>query len=176
MSEAGVGTIRRAHAVQPVTALQSEYSLFWREPEDEILLALEELGIGFVPFSPLGRGLLTGQVTAATQFGEGDIRASLPRFEHEALEANLALVDLVTKVAERKNATVGQVALAWLLAQQPWIVPIPGTRRLERLDENLGSADLDLTSEDLEELESASASVQVQGDRYPEAMQKMIDR
>ena len=172
MSEAGVGTIRRAHAVQPVTALQSEYSLFWREPEDEILPALEELGIGFVPFSPLGRGFLTGQVTAATQFGEGDIRASLPRFEREALEANLALVDLVTKVAERKNATVGQVALAWLLAQKPWIVPIPGTRRLERLDENLGSADLDLTPEDLAELDSASASVQVQGDRYPEAMQK----
>ena len=171
MSEAGVGTIRRAHAVQPVTALQSEYSLFWREPEDEILPALEELGIGFVPFSPLGRGFLTGQVTAATQFGEGDIRASLPRFEREALEANLALVDLITKVAERKNATVGQVALAWLLAQKPWIVPIPGTRRLERLDENLGSADLDLTPEDLAELDSASASVQVQGDRYPEAMQ-----
>ena len=149
MSEAGVATIRRAHAVQPVTALQSEYSLFWREPEDEILPALEELGIGFVPFSPLGRGFLTGQVTAATQFGEGDIRASLPRFEREALEANLALVDLITKVAERKNATVGQVALAWLLAQRPWIVPIPGTRRLERLDENLGSADLELTPEDL---------------------------
>ena len=176
MSEAGIENIRRAHAVQPVTALQSEYSLFWREPEDEILPALAELGIGFVPFSPLGRGFLTGQVTAATRFGEGDIRASLPRFEREALEANLALVDLVTKVAERKNATVGQVALAWLLAQQPWIVPIPGTRRLERLVENLGSADLALTPEDLEELESASASVQVQGDRYPEAMQKMIDR
>ncbi len=153
MSEAGVGTIRRAHAVQPVTALQSEYSLFWREPEDEILPALEELGIGFVPFSPLGRGFLTGQVTAATEFGEGDIRATLPRFEREALEANLALVDLVTQVAERKDATVGQVALAWLLAQQPWIVPIPGTRRLERLDENLGSADLELTAEDLAELD-----------------------
>ena len=131
MSEAGVGTIRRAHAVQPVTALQSEYSLFWREPEDEILPALEELGIGFVPFSPLGRGFLTGQVTASTEFGEGDIRASLPRFEREALEANLALVDLVTRVADRKGATVGQVALAWLLAQKPWVVPIPGTRRLE---------------------------------------------
>ena len=176
MSEAGVGTIRRAHAVQPVTALQSEYSLFWREPEEEILPALEELGIGFVPFSPLGRGFLTGQVTAATQFGEGDIRAALPRFEREALEANLALVDLVTSVAERKNATVGQVALAWLLAQKPWIVPIPGTRRLERLDENLGSADLRLTDADLKELDRASASVQVQGDRYPEAMQRMIDR
>ncbi len=176
LSEAGAGTIRRAHDVQPVTALQSEYSLFWREPEDEILAVLEELGIGFVPFSPLGRGFLTGQVTADTRFGEGDIRASLPRFEQEALEANLRLVDLVGKVAERKNATLGQVALAWLLAQQPWIVPIPGTRRLERLDENLASADLELTAEDLAELDTASASVQVQGDRYPEAMQRMIDR
>ena len=176
MSEAGVGTIRRAHAVQPVTALQSEYSLFWREPEEQILPALEELGIGFVPFSPLGRGFLTGQVTAETQFEEGDIRATLPRFEHEALAANLALVDLVKKVADRKNATVGQIALAWLLAQKSWIVPIPGTRRLERLDENLGSADLELTADDLDELESASASVPVQGERYPEAMQKMIDR
>jgi aryl-alcohol dehydrogenase-like predicted oxidoreductase len=138
----------RAHAVQPVTALQSEYSLFWREPEDEILLALRDLGIGFVPFSPLGRGILTGQVSAAAQFGDGDIRASLPRFEPEVLEANLDLVDLVTKVAERRNATVGQVALAWLLAQKPWIVPIPGSRRLERFDENLGSVDLDLTLED----------------------------
>jgi aryl-alcohol dehydrogenase-like predicted oxidoreductase len=176
MSEAGVQTIRRAHAVQPVTALQSEYSLFWREPEEEILPALEELGIGFVPFSPLGRGFLTGQVTAATEFGEGDIRATLPRFEREALEANLALVDLVTQVAERKGVTVGQVALAWLLAQRSWIVPIPGTRRLERLDENLGSAGVDLTPEDLEDLDRASASVQVQGERYPEAMQRMIDR
>jgi len=176
MSEAGVATIRRAHAVQPVTALQSEYSLFWREPEDEILPALEELGIGFVPFSPLGRGFLTGQFTAGTEFGEGDMRASLPRFEQQALEANLALVDLVTEVAQRKNATVGQVALAWLLAQQPWIVPIPGTRRLERLEENLGAAQLDLTAEDLADLDQASASVQVQGDRYPEAMQRMIDR
>ncbi len=176
LSEAGVGTIRRAHAVQPVTALQSEYSLFWREPEDEILPALDELGIGFVPFSPLGRGFLTGQVTATTEFGEGDIRANLPRFEREALEANLALVDLITAVAERKGATVGQVALAWLLAQQPSIVPIPGTRRLERLDENLGAADLHLTEEDLAELDRASTSVQVQGDRYPEAMQRMIDR
>ena len=176
MSEAGVATIRRAHAVQPVTALQSEYSLFWREPEDEILPALEQLGIGFVPFSPLGRGLLTGEVTAATEFGEGDIRATLPRFEREALEANLALVDLVGKVAERKRVTAGQVALAWLLAQESWIVPIPGTRRLERLDENLASADLELTAEDLAELDTASAGVQVQGERYPEAMQRMIDR
>jgi aryl-alcohol dehydrogenase-like predicted oxidoreductase len=176
LSEAGVETIRRAHAVQPVTALQSEYSLFWREPEEAILPALAELGIGFVPFSPLGRGFLTGQVTAESQFGEGDIRASLPRFEQEALQANLALVDLIKAVAERKGATVGQVALAWLLAQQPWIVPIPGTRRIERLEENLAAADLQLTSDDLGELDSASASVQVQGARYPEAMQRMIDR
>ncbi len=176
MSEAGVSTIRRAHAVQPVTALQSEYSLFWREPEDEILPALDELGIGFVPFSPLGRGFLTGQVSATTEFGEGDIRANLPRFEQEALKANLALVDLVRKVADRKDATVGQVALAWLLAQKPWIVPIPGTRRLERLEENLSSADLVLSDEDLAELDAASSSIQVQGDRYPEAMQRMIDR
>ncbi|ROR92354.1 aldo/keto reductase [Nocardioides aurantiacus] len=176
MSEAGVGTIRRAHAVQPVTALQSEYSLFWREPEAEILPALAELGIGFVPFSPLGRGFLTGQLTADTQFGDGDIRATLPRFEREALEANLALVGLVRAVADRKGATVGQVALAWLLAQQPWIVPIPGTRRLERLDENLGSARVELTADDLAELDRASASVQVVGERYPEAMQRMIDR
>jgi aryl-alcohol dehydrogenase-like predicted oxidoreductase len=176
LSEAGVETIRRAHAVQPVTALQSEYSLFWREPEEAILPALEELGIGFVPFSPLGRGFLTGQVTAESQFGEGDIRASLPRFEQEALQANLALVDLIKGVAERNGATVGQVALAWLLAQQPWIVPIPGTRRVERLEENLAATELELTSEDLDELDAASASVQVKGARYPEAMQRMIDR
>jgi aryl-alcohol dehydrogenase-like predicted oxidoreductase len=176
MSEAGVDNIRRAHAVQPVTALQSEYSLFWREPEDQILPALAELGIGFVPFSPLGRGFLTGAVTADSRFGEGDIRANLPRFEQDALAANLALVDLVKQVAERKNATVGQVALAWLLAQQPWIVPIPGTRRLERLDENLGAATLELTPDDLAELDTASHSITVQGDRYPEAMQRMVDR
>jgi len=176
MSEAGVDTIRRAHAVQPVTALQSEYSLFWREPEEVILPALEELGIGFVPFSPLGRGFLTGQVTTTTEFGEGDIRATLPRFEREALQANLALVDLITAFAERKQATPGQVALAWLLAQRHWITPIPGTRRLERLDENLGSANLELTPQDLADLDRASSSVKVQGDRYPEAMQRMIDR
>ncbi|MET1037610.1 MAG: aldo/keto reductase [Aeromicrobium sp.] len=176
MSEAGVDNIRRAHAVQPVTALQSEYSLFWREPEDAILPVLAELGIGFVPFSPLGRGFLTGQVTAATEFGDGDIRANLPRFEADAIQANLALVELITTVAERKESTVGQIALAWLLAQQPWIVPIPGTRRLSRLDENLGSADVELTADDLAELDEASRSVQVQGDRYPEAMQSMIDR
>ena len=176
LSEAGVSTIRKAHAVQPVTALQSEYSLFWREPEDAILPALEELGIGFVPFSPLGRGFLTGTVKAGTEFGEGDIRANLPRFEKEALEANLALVDQVRVVAERKQASVGQIALAWLIAQQDWIVPIPGTRRLERLDENLGASDLELTPDDLAELDAASRSVQVVGNRYPDAMQKMIDR
>ncbi|MFC5676701.1 aldo/keto reductase [Aeromicrobium endophyticum] len=176
LSEAGAGTIRRAHAVHPVTALQSEYSLFWREPEDEILPVLAELGIGLVPFSPLGRGFLTGQVTADSTFGEGDIRATLPRFEADALQANLALVDRITAVADRRDATVGQVALAWLLAQQPWIVPIPGTRRLSRLEENLGAADVELTPDDLTELDEASSSFQVQGDRYPEAMQKMIDR
>lgn len=176
LSEAGADTIRRAHAVQPVTALQSEYSLFWREPEDVILPTLAELGIGFVPFSPLGRGVLTGTVTADSTFGAGDIRANLPRFEREALAANLALVDLVTKVAERKQATTGQVALAWLLAQQPWIVPIPGTRRLARLKENLAAAALELSAEDLAELDEASTSVPVQGERYPAAMQRMIDR
>jgi aryl-alcohol dehydrogenase-like predicted oxidoreductase len=176
LSEAGVTTIRRAHAVQPVTALQSEYSLFWREPEDEILPALTELRIGFVPFSPLGRGFLTGQVTADTQFAEGDIRGSLPRFQREALTANLALVDRITEIADRKSATPGQVALAWLLARQPWIVPIPGTRHLERLDENLGAVNLDLTPADLAELDEASTNIHVQGDRYPEAMQRMIDR
>lgn len=176
MSEAGVDNIRRAHAVQPVTALQSEYSLFWREPEDEILPLLEELNIGFVPFSPLGRGFLTGQVTAGTTFEEGDIRSKLPRFEQQAIEANLALVDLITKVAQRKQCTVGQIALAWLLAQRPWIVPIPGTRRVERLDENLGAAEVQLSAEDLAELDEASTSVQLEGARYPEAMQRMIDR
>jgi aryl-alcohol dehydrogenase-like predicted oxidoreductase len=176
LSEAGAANIRRAHEVHPVTALQSEYSLFWREPEESVLPTLAELGIGFVPFSPLGRGILTGQVTRESTFGEGDIRATLPRFAPEALATNLDLVDLVAKVAERRGATTGQVALAWLLAQRPWIVPIPGTRRLERLDENLGSAELRLTDEDLAELTEASGSATVTGDRYPEAMQRMIDR
>ena len=176
LSEAGVETIRRAHAVQPVTALQSEYSLFWREPEDAILAALDELGIGFVPFSPLGRGFLTGTVDATTEFSEGDIRAHLPRFTVEAREANLALVERVRAVAERKGATPGQIALAWLLAQRPSIVPIPGTRRLSRLDENLGSAELELTADDLAELDEASTQVKVVGDRYPEAMQRMVNR
>jgi aryl-alcohol dehydrogenase-like predicted oxidoreductase len=176
MSEAGAETIRRAHAVQPVTALQSEYSLFWREPEESVIPTLTELGIGFVPFSPLGRGLLTGRIDASTQFDSSDIRASLPRFTAEAREVNLALVDRVTEVATRKQATTGQVALAWLLAQQPWIVPIPGTRREERLQENLGAVDLTLDDQDLAELDSASREVKVVGDRYPEAMQQLIDR
>jgi aryl-alcohol dehydrogenase-like predicted oxidoreductase len=176
MSEAGAETIRRAHAVQPVTALQSEYSLFWREPEESVIPTLTELGIGFVPFSPLGRGLLTGRIDASTQFDSNDIRASLPRFTAEAREVNLALVDRVTEVATRKQATTGQVALAWLLAQQAWIVPIPGTRREERLQENLGAVDLTLDDQDLAELDSASREVKVVGDRYPEAMQQLIDR
>ena len=176
LSEAGPTTIRRAHAVQAVTALQSEYSLFWREPEESVLDTVEELGIGFVPFSPLGRGLLTGQVTRDSTFGAGDIRATLPRFTPEALASNLELVDKVTAIATRLRATPGQVALAWLLARKPWIVPIPGTRRIERLDENLAAAELDLSQDDLDELTAASNSVNVQGDRYPAAMQAMVDR
>lgn len=176
LSEASVSTIRRAHAVHPVTALQSEYSLFWREPEDQIVATLEELGIGFVPFSPLGRGLLTGQVTTESTFAADDIRSGLPRFEAEALKANLALVHRITGVAERLGATPGQVALAWLLAQKPWIVPIPGTRRLSRLDENLSATDLELSTGDLAELDEASSSIELHGERYPEAMLKWIDR
>ncbi len=176
LSEAGVDTIRRAHAVQPVAALQSEYSLFWREPEAEILPALDELGTGFVPFSPLGRGFLTGTVSASTEFSEGDIRAGLPRFTVEARQANQAVVDLVRRVADAKGATPGQVALAWLLAREPWIAPIPGTRRIERLEENLGAADLALTAQDVAELDEASAQIEVVGERYPEAMQRMVDR
>ena len=176
LSEAGPTTIRRAHAVQSVTALQSEYSLFWREPEDAVLDIVEELGIGFVPFSPLGRGLLTGQVTRQSTFGPGDVRAKLPRFAPEALDKNLALVDQVTEVAERLHATPGQVALAWLLTRKPWIVPIPGTRRLERLDENLAAADLQLGQQDMDDLTSASDGIRVLGDRYPPEMQALIDR
>lgn len=176
LSEAGADTIRRAHAVQPVTALQSEYSLFWREPEESVIPTVTELGIGFVPFSPLGRGMLTGRIDAAAQFASSDIRATLPRFTAEALQANQALVDRVTEVAARKQAKTGQVALAWLLAQQPWIVPIPGTRREERLRENLGAVDLVLEPDDLAELDTASREVKVVGDRYPEAMQRLIDR
>ncbi len=176
MSEAGAATIRRAHVVQPVTALQSEYSLFWREPETSVLSTLEELGIGFVPFSPLGRGLLTGQVTRDSTFGKDDIRANLPRFTPEALNANLDLVDQVKVIAERLSATPGQVALAWLLAQKLWIVPIPGTRRLERLDENLAGTELELSREDLDQLTALSDTITIVGDRYPPAMQSMINR
>ncbi len=176
LSEAGAATIRRAHAVQPVTALQSEYSLWWRDLEPEIIPVLEELGIGLVPFSPLGRGFLTGAITSGTSFDETDIRRSIPRFSAEAIDANQTVVDLVTRIARDKGATPGQVALAWLLAQKPWIVPIPGTRRTARIEENLGGAALDLTTDDLTAIETALADLEVQGDRYPEAMQRMIDR
>lgn len=176
LSEAGVATIRRAHAVQPVTALQSEYSLFWREPEAQIMPTLAELGIGFVPFSPLGKGVLTGAITSATAFGEGDLRNTLPRFTEDARAANQALVDTVTAVAARHQATPGQVALAWLLAQQPWIVPIPGTTKPHRLAENNGAADVNLTSDDLHELTAASDLVDQDVARYPEHMQRWIDR
>jgi aryl-alcohol dehydrogenase-like predicted oxidoreductase len=176
LSEASARTIRRAHAVQPVTALQSEYSLFWREPEDEIIGVLDELGIGLVPFSPLGRGFLTGRIDQATQFGDGDIRANLPRFTAEARAANQALVDRLGRIADGKGATPAQIALAWLLAQKPWIVPIPGTRRLERLEENLGAVQVELTPGDLQAIDTAATQIRVVGDRYPEAMQRMIDR
>ena len=176
LSEAGARTIRRAHAVHPVTALQSEYSLFWRELEAEIIAVLEELGIGLVPFSPLGRGFLTGRIDQATEFGAGDIRATLPRFTTEARAANQAVVDLLGRVAAAKGATPGQIALAWLLAQKPWIVPIPGTRRPERLAENLGAAEVSLSSGDLAAIGAAADEITVIGDRYPEAMQRMIDR
>ncbi len=175
LSEAGVETIRRAHAVQPVTALQSEYSLWWREPEEAILPALEELGIGFVPFSPLGKGFLTGAIDASTQFADGDFRNTIPRFtDPDARTANLAFVDLVRSIAERKGATPAQVALAWVLAQKPWIVPIPGTTKLHRLEENIAAADIALTPEDLRELDDAQ--IEAQGERYSEANQRMINR
>jgi aryl-alcohol dehydrogenase-like predicted oxidoreductase len=176
LSEAGVQTIRRAHAVQPVTALQSEYSLWWREPEAEILPTLQELGIGFVPFSPLGKGFLTGKIDQGTTFTDGDIRSSIPRFTPEALQANQVLVDLLGGIAARRSATAAQVALAWLLAQQPWIVPIPGTRSVPRLQENVGAADLELTADDLTEIDDAAAKIEVHGDRYPPHLQRLIDR
>jgi aryl-alcohol dehydrogenase-like predicted oxidoreductase len=176
LSEAGVQTIRRAHAVQPVTALQSEYSLWWRQPEEQVLPALEELGIGFVPFSPLGRGFLTGKMNENTTFDSSDLRNTLPRFTPEARKANQALVDLLGKIAKRKNATPAQIALAWLLAQKPWIVPIPGTTKLKRLEENIGAASIELTSEDLREIESAASKITVQGARYPEKLQQMTGR
>jgi aryl-alcohol dehydrogenase-like predicted oxidoreductase len=176
LSEAGVQTIRRAHAVQPVTALQSEYSLWWREPEAEILPALAELGIGFVPFSPLGRGFLTGKIDESTTFDSGDFRTTVPRFTPEARKANRALVDLLGRIAERKHSTPAQVALAWLLAQRPWIVPIPGTTKLHRLQENAGAAAIELTADDLRDVESAAAEITVQGARYSESAQRMVDR
>ena len=176
LSEAGVQTIRRAHAVQPVTAVQSEYSLFWRGPEAELLPLLEELGIGFVPFSPLGAGFLTGKIDENTKFDPNDFRNHVPRFSPEARKANFALVDLIKGVAERKQATPAQVALAWLLAQKPWIVPIPGTTKLHRLEENLGAADLELTIVDLKEIHEAVSKIQVQGERLPEAALNMTGR
>jgi aryl-alcohol dehydrogenase-like predicted oxidoreductase len=176
LSEAGVKTIRRAHAVQPVTALQSEYSLFWREPEAEVLPTLEELGVGFVPFSPLGKGFLTGKIDEKTTFDKTDFRNVVPRFTPEARKANLALVEKLSRIAAAKKATPAQIALAWLLAQKPWIVPIPGTRKLERLDENLGAIDLQLTPADLSEIDEASASITLQGARYPEHLQKLVGR
>ena len=176
LSEAGVQTIRRAHAVQPVTALQSEYSLWWREPEKETFPVLEELGIGFVPFSPLGRGFLTGKLDASRQFESGDIRKDLPRFSAENLKANQAIVEVVAKFAEQKKVTSAQVALAWLLAQKPWIVPIPGTTKLHRLRENVGAVAVEFSPEELRELESAASKITVQGERYPEHMQKMVGR
>lgn len=173
LSEAGIQTIRRAHAVQPVTAVQSEYSLFWRGPETELLPVLEELGIGFVPFSPLGAGFLTGRITQDTAFEAGDFRNSVPRFSPEARKANLALVDVIKGVAGRKGATPAQVALAWLLAQKPWIMPIPGTTKLHRLQENLGAVDLELTAGDLAEIDAEVARIEVVGERLPEAVLKM---
>jgi aryl-alcohol dehydrogenase-like predicted oxidoreductase len=172
MSEAAAGTIRRAHAVQPVTAVQSEYSLWWRRPEAEVLPTLEELGAGFVPFSPLGKGFLTGTIDQSTSFTGSDIRTSIPRFTQEARSANQALVDLLSTMAARKHGTPAQIALAWLLAQKPWIVPIPGTRRVERLEENIGAADIDLTADDLDQIENAVAQITVEGARYPEHLER----
>jgi aryl-alcohol dehydrogenase-like predicted oxidoreductase len=176
LSEAGVQTIRRAHAAQPVTAVQSEYSLWWRRPEDEVLPTLEELGIGFVPYSPLGKGFLTGKVNENTTFDSTDFRNTLPRFTPEARKANQALVDLLGKVAARKNATPAQIALAWLLAQKPWIVPIPGTTKLNRLDENIGAVSVELTPDDLRDIDTAASKITVQGARYPEWLLQMSGR
>jgi aryl-alcohol dehydrogenase-like predicted oxidoreductase len=176
LSEAGVQTIRRAHKVQPVTALQTEYSLWSREPERELIPTVEELGIGFVAYSPLGRGFLTGKISEDTKFDQGDFRNIAPRFSEENRRANQAVVDLIDRFAQQKNATPAQIALAWLLAQKPWIVPIPGTTKLHRLEENLGAADLELTPEDLRELDIAASKIPVQGDRYPEQLQKMVGR
>jgi aryl-alcohol dehydrogenase-like predicted oxidoreductase len=176
LSEAGVKTIRRAHAVQPVTALQSEYSLWWREPEEEVIPTLEELGIGFVPFSPLGKGFLTGKISEDTQFHKTDFRNIVPRFSAENRKANQAVVDLIGKFAQHKKATPAQIALAWLLAQKPWIVPIPGTTKLHRLEENIGASAVGLTPEDIRQLDSATSKIPVQGARYPEELQKLVNR
>jgi aryl-alcohol dehydrogenase-like predicted oxidoreductase len=176
LSEAGVKNIRRAHAVQPVTALQSEYSIWWREPEEQILPALEELGIGFVPFSPLGKGFLTGKIDESTTFDPTDFRNTVPRFSAENRKANQDVVDLVKRIAAAKKATPAQVALAWLLAQKPWIVPIPGTTKLHRLEENLGAVNVELTREDLREIDAASSAITIHGARYSEGSQKMVDR
>lgn len=176
LSEAGVQTIRRAHAVQPVTALQSEYSLWWRRPEAEVIPTLEELGIGLVPYSPLGRGFLTGKMDENTKFGSGDFRSALPRFTSEAMKANQAFVDVLGTIAKQKDATPAQIALAWLLAQKSWIVPIPGTTKLSRLDENIRAVSIELTADDLLDIDSAAAKVPVHGDRYPEHLEKMTGR
>ncbi len=176
LSEAGAETIRRAHAVQPVAALQNEYSLWWREPEASILPTLEELGIGLVPYSPLGRGFLTGKVDETTEFTDGDFRSSLPRFAPEAMRANRAFVDLLKTVATRKGATPAQIALAWLLAQKPWIVPIPGTTKLHRLEENIGAVDVELTAADLDEIQQAASGISAAGDRYPEHLEQLTGR
>jgi len=176
LSEPGVQTIRRAHGVQPVTALQSEYSLWWREPEKEVMPTLEELGIGFVPFSPLGKGFLTGKIDENTTFDSSDFRNIVPRFTPEARKANQAVVDLLRNIAERKKATPAQIALAWLLAQKPWIVPIPGTTKQNRLEENIRAVDIQLTPDDLREIEDAASKITVQGARYPENLQKMVGR
>ena len=176
LSEAAAQTIRRAHTVQPVTAVQGEYSLWWRRPEEEVLPTLEELGIGFVPYSPLGKGFLTGKVDETTAFASTDIRSTIPRFTPEARQANQALVELLSSIARRKHATPAQIALAWLLAQKPWVVPIPGTRRLERLEENLGAATVELTPDDLREIENAASKITVQGARYSDAMEQLTNR
>lgn len=176
LSEAAAETIRRAHAVQPVTAVQSEYSLWWRRPEEQVLPICEELGIGFVPYSPLGKGFLTGKIDEDTKFDSSDFRSQIPRFTPDALKANQALVDLLRQIAERKKATPAQVALAWLLAQEPWIVPIPGTTKLPRLEENIGAADVELTQDDLREIESAASKIRIQGARYPESMERITYR
>jgi aryl-alcohol dehydrogenase-like predicted oxidoreductase len=176
LSEAAATTIRRAHAVQPVAAVQSEYSLWWRRPEEEVLPMLEELGIGFVPYSPLGKGFLTGKIDAGTTFAKNDFRSRLPRFEPEALKANQAMVDLLAEIATRKKATTAQIALAWILAQKPWMVPIPGTTKLNRLEENIGAVEVELTADDLRDIESASSKINVVGARYPEQIERMTYR